>query len=67
MPTPSTGTKPNYLGPFITMVIMMTVIGFVTSINQQFQLPIKSAYLHSAGGWTNSFATLLIFAFSSHT
>ena len=63
MPTPSTGTKPNYLGPFITMVIMMTVIGFVTSINQQFQLPIKSAYLHSAGGWTNSFATLLIFAF----
>ena len=45
------------------MVIMMTVIGFITSINQQFQAPIQSAYLHSAGGWTNSFTTLLIFAF----
>lgn len=63
MPTHSIENKPNYLGPFITMVIMMTVIGFITSINQQFQLPIKSAYLHSAGGWTNSFATLLTFAF----
>ena len=63
MPTPSIANKPNYLGPFITMVIMMTVIGFITSINQQFQAPIQSAYLHSAGAWTNSFTTLLIFAF----
>lgn len=55
--------KTNYLGPFITMVIMMTVIGFITSINQQFQAPIQSAYLHSTGAWTNSLTTLLVFAF----
>lgn len=63
MSTRFSNTKQNFLAPFVTMVIMMTVIGFITSINQQFQAPIQSAYLHSAGAWSNSFATLLIFAF----
>ncbi len=55
--------KTNYVGPFITMVVLMALIGFITSINQQFQLPIQSAYLQSAASYANTFSTLLVFAF----
>ncbi|GAD07408.1 hypothetical protein HQ45_04690 [Porphyromonas crevioricanis] len=58
-----TNSRTSYLGPFITMVVLMALIGFITSINQQFQVPIQSAYLQSAGSYENTFSTLLVFAF----
>ncbi len=56
-------TKPNYLGAFITMVVLMALIGFITSINQQFQAPLQAAFLANAGSLKNALATLLTFAF----
>lgn len=56
-------TKTNYLGAFITMVILMALIGFVTSINQQFQAPLQAAFLANAGALQNTLATVLTFAF----
>ena len=54
---------PNYLVPFITMVILMAMIGLITSINQQFQVPIKGAFLSGAGAYQDTLATLITFSF----
>lgn len=56
-------TKPNYLGAFITMVILMMVIGFVTNINQQLQVPLKAAFLAQSGSLENTLAQMPNFAF----
>ena len=56
-------TKQNYLGPFITMVILMALVGFITVVNQQFQLPLKSAFLSKAGDLQNTLTTLITFSF----
>lgn len=55
--------KVNYLGPFITMVILMSLVGLITNINQQFQGPMKAAYLNQAGDLTNTLTTLINFTF----
>lgn len=56
-------TKRNYLGPFITMVILMSLVGLITSINQQFQGPMQAAYLSKAGSLSYTFTTLINFSF----
>jgi MFS transporter, FHS family, L-fucose permease len=53
--------KTNYIGPFITMVFLFFIIGFLTCINQQLQSPLKAAFLAGAGGLKNTFTTLIIF------
>ena len=53
----------SYLGPFITMVILMSLVGLITSINQQFQVPMQAAYLDKAGDLTNTLTTLINFSF----
>ncbi len=53
----------NYLGPFITMVILMSLVGLITSINQQFQGPMQAAYLKQAGDLKNTLTTLINFSF----
>ena len=53
----------NYIVPFIIMVILMALVGLITNINQQFQAPMKAAYLLMGGKWANTLATLLNFAF----
>ncbi len=53
----------NYLMPFITMVVLMSLVGLITSINQQFQGPIKAAFLSNAGDMKNSLTTLITFSF----
>ena len=53
----------SYLGPFITMVILMSLVGLITSINQQFQAPMQAAYLRQAGDLENTLATLINFSF----
>ncbi|WP_329905202.1 MFS transporter [Porphyromonas pogonae] len=51
------------MGPFITMVILMALIGFITSINQQFQAPMQAAFLQDAGDMTNTLTTFINFSF----
>ncbi len=53
----------NYTGPFITMVVLMGLIGFLTVLNQQFQAPLQAAFLNEAGALKNTLTTLLTFTF----
>ena len=53
----------SYLGPFITMVVLMSLVGLITSINQQFQVPMQAAYLDKADDLTNTLTTLINFSF----
>ena len=55
-------SKPNYLGPFITLVFLFFVVGFLTTANSQFQAPLKETFLANAGRFSNTFATLITFS-----
>ena len=52
----------NYLGPFITMVILFFFVGFLTVVNQQFQGPLKAALLNNAGNLVNTLTVLISFS-----
>lgn len=45
------------------MVGLMFIVGFLTVVNQQFQVPLKEALLNNAGDLKNTFATFITFAF----
>ncbi len=49
----------NYVGPFITMVFLFFVVGFLTSTNGQLQAPLKGAFLSNVGDLKNTFITLI--------
>lgn len=53
----------NYVGPFITMVILMAIIGLITVMNQQFQPPMQAAYLSEAGDLKNTLTVFITFSF----
>ncbi len=53
----------NYLGPFVTMVVLMALVGFITVVNQQFQAPMKAAFLTDAGDLTYTLTTFITFSF----
>ncbi|MBR1510141.1 MAG: MFS transporter [Bacteroidales bacterium] len=53
---------PSYLGPFLTMVFLFLIVGFLTTANTQFQGPLKEAFLRGAGSLKNTFATLITFS-----
>jgi FHS family L-fucose permease-like MFS transporter len=55
--------KSNQTGPFLIMVGLMFIVGFLTVVNQQFQTPLQSALLSNAGALKNSLATLITFSF----
>jgi FHS family L-fucose permease-like MFS transporter len=57
------GKKSNQTGPFLIMVGLMFVVGFLTVVNQQFQTPLQEALLSKAGDLKNTLATLITFAF----
>lgn len=59
----SNTTTPNYFKAFSFMVVLMALIGLITSINQQFQAPLKAAFLVQGGDFQNTLATMLTFAF----
>lgn len=40
----------NYMGPFITMVFLFFIVGFLTTANTQFQGPLKETFLAEVGG-----------------
>lgn len=52
----------DYLTPFITLVILLFFVGFLTTVNGQFQGPLKAVFLSNAGELKNTFATLISFA-----
>jgi FHS family L-fucose permease-like MFS transporter len=52
----------NYVGPFITMVFLFLIVGFLTTANTQFQGPLKEAFLLGVGDLKNTFATLITFS-----
>jgi len=52
----------NYIGPFLTMVFLFFIIGFLTTANGQFQGPLKEAFLSGAGNLKNTFITLISFS-----
>lgn len=52
----------NYMGPFITMVFLFFIVGFLTTANTQFQSPLKETFLAEVGGLKNTFATLITFS-----
>lgn len=52
----------SYVGPFITMVLLFFVVGFLTTANTQFQGPLQEGFLSEMGNFKNSFATLITFS-----
>ena len=52
----------NYVAPFISLVFLFFVVGFLTTANGQFQAPLKEAFLKGAGNLKNTFTTLITFA-----
>lgn len=53
----------SYLVPFIIMVVLMSLIGLITNLNQQFQGPMKAAYLLMGGSFTNTLTVGLTLSF----
>lgn len=52
----------SYFGPFITMVFLFFIVGFLTTANTQFQVPLKATFLSEVGSLKNTFATLITFS-----
>ena len=50
------------MAPFIIMLFLYFIVGLFTVINQQFQVPLKSAMLPHDGNMTNALVTLLNFS-----
>lgn len=55
-------TQVNYVGPFLAMVFLFLIVGFLTTANTQFQGPLKTAFLSDVGNLKNTFATLITFS-----
>lgn len=53
----------NKLGPFIVLIFIYFIVGFLTTVNGQFQAPLKTAFLTDAGELKNTFVTLISFFF----
>ncbi len=51
----------SYLGPFLTMVFLFFIVGFLTVVFQQFQLPIQSAFLGDVANIKNTLSILVTF------
>lgn len=54
--------KTSVMAPFIIMLFLYFIVGLFTVINQQFQVPLKSAMLPHDGNITNALVTLLNFS-----
>ncbi|MDR0537124.1 MAG: MFS transporter [Tannerellaceae bacterium] len=55
-------SKTSYTVPFIALVFLFFIVGFLTTANVQFQGPLKAAFLDDMGGLKNTFATLITFS-----
>lgn len=52
----------NYLGGFLAMVFLFFIIGFLTTANTQFQVPLKQVFLSAGGSMSNTLTTLITFS-----
>lgn len=52
----------NYMAPFLTMVFLFLIVGFLTTANTQFQGPLKALLLSDLEGMQNTFSTLITFS-----
>ena len=58
-----TKQQQSCLVPFIIMVVLMSLGGLITSLNQQFQSPMKAAFLLMGGGMKNILTSCITFSF----
>lgn len=54
--------KENFMAPFLTMVFLFLIVGFLTTANTQFQAPLKTAFLSDVGNMKNALVTLITFS-----
>ncbi|MDD3039806.1 MFS transporter [Bacteroides sp.] len=55
--------KNNSLGPFIILTFIYFIVGFLTTVNGQFQGPLKIAFLSQVDELKNTLTTLISFFF----
>lgn len=51
------------LGPFILLTVIYFIVGFLTTVNGQFQGPMKVAFLSQTDALRNTLTTLISFFF----
>lgn len=59
----STSTLRNSLLPFATITFIYFIVGFLTTVNEQLQAPLRVTFLSHAGNLKNTFTTLVSFFF----
>ena len=55
--------KANKLGPFVVLTFIYFVVGFLTTVNGQFQGPLQVAFLSHAHALRNTLTTMISFFF----
>ncbi|MDE6843579.1 MAG: MFS transporter, partial [Muribaculaceae bacterium] len=55
--------KASKLGPFVVLTFIYFVVGFLTTVNGQFQGPLKVAFLSNAHALRNTLTTMISFFF----
>ncbi len=58
-----TDRRANKLGPFVVLTFIYFVVGFLTTVNGQFQGPLKVAFLSNAHALRNTLTTMISFFF----
>ncbi|WP_462268002.1 MFS transporter [Mucilaginibacter sp.] len=53
----------NRILPYAIVTFIYFIVGFLTTVNEQLQAPLKFAYLNQAGGLKNTLTTLISFFF----
>lgn len=53
----------NSVVPFAIVTFIYFIVGFLTTVNEQLQAPLKFAFLSEAGSLKNTFTTLISFCF----
>lgn len=56
-------THRNRLLPFATITFIYFIVGFLTTVNEQLQAPLRFTFLAHAGNLKNTFTTLISFFF----
>lgn len=58
-----TASPRNRLLPFATITFIYFIVGFLTTVNEQLQAPLRFTFLAHAGPFKNTFTTLISFFF----
>lgn len=55
--------KKNGWGPFVILTFIYFIVGFLTTVNEQCETPLKTAFLSDVEGLKNTLVTLIAFLF----